>query len=379
MDSDKWTVLVDQEKIHHTEYNEDLFDSYRISHFYIGGDSKDKSATGGHVTVTNVMLYNEKLSDGDLDELKESKVTIPSQGVEKNPTEPAASAEALVDSESKIEEVIASHEELTDNDAGEKKEEKAQNPVHAASSSTVVAGSSVSEPVTAVESAENSRPGENAQLSDGEKSPEATLNEENESMQRDSEGQPQDSQSVESREATDVEASSGSNDTEQPVEEGKADDRSGGSTSSVAASLSMETATGTGATGAEQTLSPEAGDRHSERKMYSVSSPTSSKSDAEPTSAKDTDVISQNEEAEISFEGSEKVPQSVDTTPDNTNSTPKETEIPSESNTTLLSDHDISLEHRQLSDLSAMGLVGDSTVHGCVSRVFLLLLLGLCV
>ncbi|EKF33453.1 complement regulatory protein, putative, partial [Trypanosoma cruzi marinkellei] len=67
MDSDKWTVLVDQEKIHHTEYNEDLFDSYRISHFYIGGDSKDKSATGGHVTVTNVMLYNEKLSDGVLD------------------------------------------------------------------------------------------------------------------------------------------------------------------------------------------------------------------------------------------------------------------------------------------------------------------------
>ncbi|EKF28453.1 trans-sialidase, putative, partial [Trypanosoma cruzi marinkellei] len=94
MYSDYWTVFLDAEEIHHTEYNEKLFDSYRISHFYVGGDSKDQNATGGHVTVTNVMLYNKKLSEGVLDKLKESKVTIPSPGVEKNPTEPAASADA---------------------------------------------------------------------------------------------------------------------------------------------------------------------------------------------------------------------------------------------------------------------------------------------
>ncbi|EKG00294.1 complement regulatory protein, putative, partial [Trypanosoma cruzi] len=78
MNTDCWTVFVDREESDCTKYNTSLFDTHRISHFYIGGDSKNRSATGGHVTVTNVMLYNEKLYNGELRKLHASKVTIPS-------------------------------------------------------------------------------------------------------------------------------------------------------------------------------------------------------------------------------------------------------------------------------------------------------------
>ncbi|EAN84092.1 putative trans-sialidase [Trypanosoma cruzi] len=55
---------------------------------------------------------------------------------------------------------------------------------------------------------------------------------------------------------------------------------------------------------------------------------------------------------------------------------PGETKIPSEFNATIPLDNVILLEHGQFGDLAAMALIGDSTVHGCVSGV-LLLLLGL--
>ncbi|RNC49725.1 complement regulatory protein [Trypanosoma cruzi] len=53
-----------------------------------------------------------------------------------------------------------------------------------------------------------------------------------------------------------------------------------------------------------------------------------------------------------------------------------EAKIPSEFNATIPSGHELLPEHGQFRDLSAMALIGDSTVHGCASRV-LLLLLGL--
>ncbi|EKF28984.1 trans-sialidase, putative, partial [Trypanosoma cruzi marinkellei] len=54
-----------------------------------------------------------------------------------------------------------------------------------------------------------------------------------------------------------------------------------------------------------------------------------------------------------------------------------ETRNPSEYNATIPSSTDILLEYGPYGDLSAMGLFADSTVQGCVSRVLLLLLLGL--
>ncbi|EAN96543.1 putative trans-sialidase, Group VIII [Trypanosoma cruzi] len=401
MDYYYWTVVVNREEIHKTKYNTSLFNSHRISHFYIGGDSKDQSATGGHVTVTNVMLYNE-LFDDNLYELHASKVTIPSLGVEKQPTEQAANTGALVASESNSEESATSHEELNEGDTDEQEEENVLNLVPAVSSSTVAGGSSVPEPAIATEIAGNSRSEDNAQLSEGETSQQTTLNEDNESMQRDSEMQTQELQSEESTEATDFEGSSESYGTEQPVEEGGTNGRSGGSVSSGAASSDMDTvaapvygehqvqqitepsaenddvrSTGTVTTGAEESFSLETGDRNSERTMGSDSSPTPSKSDAEPTSAEDTDNISRTDGAEVSSEDGKEVPRTVDTAPENTNTTPGESKIPSESNATTPSDTDILLEHGHLGELAAISLIGDITVHGCLSRVLLLLLLGL--
>ncbi|RNC54325.1 trans-sialidase [Trypanosoma cruzi] len=284
VDSDYWTVIVDQEKIDHESYDESLFDSHRISHFYIGGDSNDQSATGGHVTVTNVVLYNEKLLEGDLDELHASKVTIPSLGVEKHPAEQAANTGASVASESKTEETTANHAKLTEDDNDEQREENSvHGPVLAVPPSTVAAGSFVSELAVAAESAGASCPEDGARLPEGGTAQQTTLSEDNESMQRDSEEQPQELQSAELTELNEVEKSSESSDTEPPEEGGEANGRSGGSVSSVAVSSDMETvappadgehqvqqstepsaenedvrSTGTGTTGAERSLSLEA-------------------------------------------------------------------------------------------------------------------------
>ncbi|EKF98360.1 trans-sialidase, putative [Trypanosoma cruzi] len=46
MNTEYWTVFVNREEIDNMRYDEKLFNSHRISHFYIGGDSKHQSATG---------------------------------------------------------------------------------------------------------------------------------------------------------------------------------------------------------------------------------------------------------------------------------------------------------------------------------------------
>ncbi|EKG06748.1 trans-sialidase, putative [Trypanosoma cruzi] len=397
---DEWTAIVDGKEIHNMKYNEKLFNSHRISHFYIGGDSKHQSATGGHVTVTNVMLYNEKLFGNDLRKLRTSKVNIPSLGVEKQLTEQVASTEFSVASEPKSEE-STSYEELNEDDIDEEEEENADDLAPAASPSEAAAGSSVPESAIASKSAENSYQEDNAQLSGGETSQQYTPNEDNNLMQRDSDVQPQDPQSEKLTEVADVEGSPESNDAPEPAEEEEANERSDGTTSPVAAPLSMETVTApvddehqvqqkaelstenndvrsteTRTTGTERNLSLEAGDGSSERTMSSGSSLTPSKRDVEPTSAEDTDNISRTDGAEFSSEDSKQVPQTVDTAPGNTNTTPGETAISSESNATTLSDTEILLEHGHYGELAAMALIAESTVHVYVSRV-LLLLLGL--
>ncbi|EKG01170.1 trans-sialidase, putative, partial [Trypanosoma cruzi] len=401
MNGDESTVFVDRGEIHKKRHNGNLFNSHRISHFYIGGDSKDQSATGGHVTVTNVMLYKELLFEDELYKLKISEVNIPSPGVEENPTEQVSSTKVSVASESKSEE-SASYEELTGDDTDEQEEESVDDLVPSATSSTAVEGSSASEPAIAAQSAENSHQEDNAQLSEVKTAQQSTPNEDNNLMQRDSEVQTQDPQSEALTEVADVEGFSESNDAQQPVKDGEANDRSGKSTSSVSASSGIDTATetvdseqqvqqstelsteneglrstGTVTTDTEESFSPEARDGNSERKMNSDSSLTPSKSDAETTSAEDTDDISRNEGDEFPVENGEEMPQTVDTAPGNTNTTPGETAIPSEPNTTTPSDHDILLENGKFGDLLAMGEFSESTVHVCLSRVLLLLLLGL--
>ncbi|ESS60547.1 trans-sialidase [Trypanosoma cruzi Dm28c] len=344
------------------------------------------------------MLYNEKLLERDLYELNASKVTIPSLGVEENATGQVTSKEVSVASQSNSVE-STSHEEFTEDDPEKRGENSVDGVVPAASSSTVAAGLSVPEPAAASESAGNSRSEDSAQPSEDKTSQQATMNEGNKSMQQDSDVQTQELKSAELTGVTDLERSSKSYGTQQPEGEGEASGRSSGSVSSVAASLNMDTvaapaggehqvqqsielsaennevrSTGTGTTDAEESLILEAGDRSSERTMNSDSSLTPSKSDAEPTSAEDTDDVSRTDGAEVSFEDSKQVPQTVDTAPANTSTTPGETKIPSESNATTPSDTGILLEKGQPGELSGMVLFAESTVHGCVSRVFLLLL-----
>ncbi|EAN85468.1 trans-sialidase, putative [Trypanosoma cruzi] len=397
-DDDEWTVIVDKKQIHQKSYDKSLFNSHRISHFYIGGDSKHQSATGGHVTVTNVMLYNEKLFGDNLDELKTSEVTIPSLGVEKQPTGQVTKTDVSVVPESTIEGSTTSHEELTEDDTDKREEESVHILVPAASSSTDFAGSSVSEPAIAAESAGNDRPDDNAQFHQGKTAQQATLSKENKSVQRGSDLQPQDPQPAELTEVTDVEMSSGSYDEEMPEEEEEADDRSGGSTSSVGATSDMDTATetvyseqqvqqnvklatenndvrstGTGTTGAEQSLSLEAGDGNSERTMDSDGSLTPSKSDAETTSAEYTDGVSRTEGAQFTVENGEEAPQTVDTAPVNASTAPGGEGTPSTKGAARHSDNDTFTG--EIAELLSMGLNHDSTVHVCVSRVLLLLLL----
>ncbi|RNF00058.1 putative trans-sialidase, partial [Trypanosoma cruzi] len=244
MDDSEWTVIVDGKEIHRKSYDESLFNSHRISHFYIGGDSKHQSAAGGHVTVTNVMLYKEELQRTELRELNASKVTIPSLSAEKQPTGPVTSTDVSVAPESRSEE-SASYEELTEGDRVKQEEGIAHDPVPAASSSEAAAGSSVPEPAIAAQRVENSRPEDNAQFSEEETSRQATLNEDNGSMQRDSEVQTQVPQSEESTEVTDLETSPESNDAQPPEKEEDTNDMNGESMSPVGAPLSMDTATET--------------------------------------------------------------------------------------------------------------------------------------
>ncbi|PWU86969.1 putative trans-sialidase, Group VIII [Trypanosoma cruzi] len=398
MDDSEWTVLVNREEIHKKKYNTSLFNSHRISHFYIGGDSKNQSATGGHVTVTNVMLYNERLREGKLRKLNASKVTIPSLGVEEQPTELAASTHVSVVSESKSEESAASREELNEDDIDEQEEGSDDDLAPSVTSSTAVEGSFISELAI---TAENSRSDDNAQLSEGEASQQATLHDAKESMQQDSDVQPRELPSTKSTEVADVEKSSEGNDKEMPEEEGGTNGGSGDSTSSVGASLSMETttgpaygeyqvqksielatvnnevrSTGTGTTDAEQSLILEARDRNSERAMNSDSSSTPSRSVSEPASAEDTDDVSRIDGAEVSSEDGEEAPQTVNTPPANTSTTPGDEAIPSTKGAARHSDNDF-FNTSEVADLLSTALNRDSTVHGCVSRVLLLLLLGL--
>ncbi|EKG00616.1 trans-sialidase, putative [Trypanosoma cruzi] len=218
-------------------------------------------------------------------------------------------------------------------------------------------------------------------------------------MQQDSDVQPQDAQSEESTEFADVKGSPESNDTEEPEEEGGTNDRSGKSTSSLGASSDMDTATGpvygehqvqqsielpaendvrstgTGTTGAEQSLSLEAGGSNSERTMSSESSLTPSKRDAEKTSTEDTDDVSRTDGAEVASEEGKEMPLTIDSAPENTNTTPGGEGIPSTKGATRHSDNDTFTG--EIAELLSMGLSRDSTVHVCVSRVLLLLLLGL--
>ncbi|RNE96009.1 trans-sialidase [Trypanosoma rangeli] len=84
MDEREWYVHVDGEKIHEGIYDADLFNSYRISHFYFGdGVTARGTATSHDVTVSSVLLYNKLLRNTvEIKQLNASKFTFPQPGAE---------------------------------------------------------------------------------------------------------------------------------------------------------------------------------------------------------------------------------------------------------------------------------------------------------
>ncbi|RNE95173.1 trans-sialidase, partial [Trypanosoma conorhini] len=81
---DEFAVYVDGDEIYEGTYGTSLFDSHRISHFYFGGDGAAASATASpHVTVANVLLYNDELFSDGFKKLTQSKVALPKPAAEK--------------------------------------------------------------------------------------------------------------------------------------------------------------------------------------------------------------------------------------------------------------------------------------------------------
>ncbi|EKF29519.1 trans-sialidase, putative [Trypanosoma cruzi marinkellei] len=88
LDFDAAYVFVDGEEIIARQINDKLFNSHRISHFYIGGDGKDQSVVGGYVTVADVLLYNCLISSVHLKKLKETTDATPQPAAAFAATEP---------------------------------------------------------------------------------------------------------------------------------------------------------------------------------------------------------------------------------------------------------------------------------------------------
>ncbi|RNE97189.1 trans-sialidase [Trypanosoma conorhini] len=83
MDGDEWFVYVDGVQVYASREEPPaevtkIFESHRISHFYVGGDSAAAGAASiPHVTVTSVLLYNRVLYKDEVLKLSASKVTLP--------------------------------------------------------------------------------------------------------------------------------------------------------------------------------------------------------------------------------------------------------------------------------------------------------------
>ncbi|RNE96466.1 trans-sialidase [Trypanosoma rangeli] len=91
-----WYVHVDGKEICSTTYGGPLFNSYRISHFLLGGGNGTAGSSASHdVTVASVLLYNKLLDSEEIKELNANKVTFPKPaGEEPNSDEEGSSGPA---------------------------------------------------------------------------------------------------------------------------------------------------------------------------------------------------------------------------------------------------------------------------------------------
>ncbi|KAF8294756.1 putative trans-sialidase, Group III [Trypanosoma cruzi] len=347
-----------------------LLSSHSISHFYIGGDGKSSSGNI-HVTVSNVLLYNRLLQDDELNPLMktkavaapEAKVPAPegapqnshlSQPSEKDAT-PSPQKQDLSPENSKDEKYSAGSGQTTSADftglytsaAEGEVEEVAPSSVGSASSLTPTAGedSPQKAPETDVPATEDhfEREQEHSSLSvvqsmteQAEEAVVATP------QRKTTEDRPQHSTL---------------SDASEDVEE----------SSSHPATLTSD----------EQTVDPEERKDTNPHTAVGASSGPDPSHSTEVAPVDDATAAHEPSTDPKTAQGHDEVLDGDDAAPGNKSTTPGETKVPSGSNATSLLEHDVLLEHGHLSELAAMALTGDSTVHGCVSRVLLLLLLGL--
>ncbi|RNE98163.1 trans-sialidase [Trypanosoma conorhini] len=84
-DWNAWVVYVDGSVVDEGNYDGPLLVSAMVSHFYFGAEAKDGATESVDVTVADVLLYNRALGGDEIRQLKDGAVTIP---------RPAAAGEA---------------------------------------------------------------------------------------------------------------------------------------------------------------------------------------------------------------------------------------------------------------------------------------------
>ncbi|EAN83353.1 trans-sialidase, putative [Trypanosoma cruzi] len=368
MDFNSWYVYVDGMQVYSGYYNGDLFKEHRISHFYFGAENKEVSESS-HMTVSNVLLYNRIIYGHEIAKLRASKVPIPNPGEESRsvpeiPPRPTGEFEATP--VKRNEEPHGSHAALGNGDP------ERQNT----SPNNVLAPEAPSASILSVSTVRIPSPGEESSIEKEEETPSSP--EEEEAEQEVEEAHPRPQSSVEAPEGSDAAAvSSGSRGSHGTREEENETDDSG-----ELASPPAPSSVGTSAHSGDDGMGVREGTTLQEEVPPPLGTEGIPKADVER--------LIHEEEATSPEEATERQTQEttaplvqngdgedVGTAPGNASTLPGETEISSESNATSLSDHGILPEHEHLSDLSGMALFAESTVHGCVSRVFLLLLLGL--
>ncbi|PWU97076.1 putative trans-sialidase, Group VIII [Trypanosoma cruzi] len=366
MDFNDWYVYVDGMLVYSGHYNGELFKDHRVSHIYFGSENKEGSESS-HLTMSNVLLYNRIIYGGNA-KLRASKVSIPNPGEESRsvpeiPPRPTGEFEATP--VKRNEEPHGSHAALG-NGVPERQNTSPNNGL---------APEAPSASILSVSTLRIPSPGKESSI---EKEEETPSPKEVEAEQEVEEAPPRPQSSVEAPEGSDAPAvSSGGRGLHGTREEETETDGNSGLTSPPASS-----SVGTSAHSGDEGMSVREGTTLQEEVPPPLGTEDIPKADVErPIHAEEatspvgaTERQTQETTAPLVENGDG---ENVGIAPGNASTLPGETKIPSESNATSLSEHGILPEHELLGDLSGMAVFAESTVHGCVSRVFLLLLLGL--
>ncbi|EKF38899.1 trans-sialidase, putative, partial [Trypanosoma cruzi marinkellei] len=313
MEANEWGVYVDGKQVYSESCKWTMFKEHRISHFYFGADNKE-GAESSHATLSNVLLYNRTIREYEIAILSASKVPIPNHG-EELLTEEAKKTPPTPAAQApspEVENAGQGEEEGTTQEV-EEAQSRPQSPAEASEGSDAVA------------------------VSSGGRGSHETGNEETEMDDSGGLASPLAPSSVSTAARSGDDGMSVHESTSPPEE-----------VPPVLGTEEIPNADVERPIHEEEATSPE---EATERQAQETAAPLVENGDSE---------------------GVGSAPVSASTQPGH-----GDTKIPLKPNSpSIPSDADILLEHGHFGEVAAMALVGDSTVHGCVSRV-LLLLLGL--